>query len=519
MQNLHSMRCCLRAASKGPAIAAVILLILTGLAKGQGSFLEVGPITDSLNDFIKAKPSAAMDAGGNHVVAWTSVGSEPFAAFFRLTDAAGDTIGLPVQVSPYPEHFVTSSPAVAMKANGQFVIAWTKVDSSPFAVFYRRYDASGTLSGDVTQVSPSEHFVTSSPSVAMDANGNFVIAWTKVGSSPFAVFFQRYDASGTLSGDVTQVSPPKHLVTSSPSVAMDANGNFVIAWTKVGSSPLAVFSRRYDASGTLSADVTRVSPEGHSVTAPPTVAMAADGAFVVAWNEVGSTFDAFAQLYTASSKPVNSAFIVNESGVVRSDSDPDPGREPEAPVAVAMNANGNFTVVWTEVGSEFSVFARRFDADGDPSGSQFKVSLDGMFVTAPPTVAASLGNASHAVAWTGGSSFQVAHKLFVEDVTAVSSQTITIPENYALEQNYPNPFNPTTIINYDVPSAGHVELKIYNTLGQEIRTLANSIHPVGAHQVSWDGRDGNENIVASGVYFYQLKADSIVKTRKMLFIR
>ena len=466
MQNLHSMRCCLRAASKGPAIAAVILLILTGLAKGQGSFLEVGPITDSLNDFIKAKPSAAMDAGGNHVVAWTSVGREPFAAFFRLTDAAGDTIGPPVQVSPYPEHFVTSSPAVAMKANGQFVIAWTKVDSSPFAVFYRRYDASGTLSGDVTQVSPSEHFV-----------------------------------------------------TSSPSVAMDANGNFVIAWTKVGSSPLAVFSRRYDASGTLSADVTRVSPEGHSVTAPPTVAMAADGAFVVAWNEVGSTFDAFAQLYTASSKPVNSAFIVNESGVVRSDSDPDPGREPEAPVAVAMNANGNFTVAWTEVGSEFSVFARRFDADGDPSGSQFKVSLDGMFVTAPPTVAASLGNASHAVAWTGGSSFQVAHKLFVEDVTAVSSQTITIPENYALAQNYPNPFNPTTIINYDVPSAGHVELKIYNTLGQEIRTLANSIHPVGAHQVSWDGRDGNENIVASGVYFYQLKADSIVKTRKMLFIR
>ncbi len=95
----------------------------------------------------------------------------------------------------------------------------------------------------------------------------------------------------------------------------------------------------------------------------------------------------------------------------------------------------------------------------------------------------------------------------------------SVPRRFSLHQNFPNPFNPTTTIKYEVPTAGNVELKIYNQLGQETRKLANSIKPVGMHQVVWDGRNGQGKIVTSGVYFYRLRAGSFVQTRKMLFIR
>ncbi len=104
-------------------------------------------------------------------------------------------------------------------------------------------------------------------------------------------------------------------------------------------------------------------------------------------------------------------------------------------------------------------------------------------------------------------------------VTGFAGEPSILPASFSLDQNYPNPFNPTTIINYDVASAGHVELKVYNQLGQEIGTLVNSMKQIGSHQVVWEGKDNQGNVVSSGVYFYQLKSSSFMQTRKMLFIR
>lgn len=103
--------------------------------------------------------------------------------------------------------------------------------------------------------------------------------------------------------------------------------------------------------------------------------------------------------------------------------------------------------------------------------------------------------------------------------TTVTDHSLGLPVVFTIKQNYPNPFNPSTTINYYVSSAAKVELKIYNQLGQEIRTLENSVQTNGAHQTLWDGRDGNGNSVSSGLYFYRLKAGSFVETRKMLLIR
>ncbi|NIR47041.1 T9SS type A sorting domain-containing protein [candidate division KSB1 bacterium] len=95
----------------------------------------------------------------------------------------------------------------------------------------------------------------------------------------------------------------------------------------------------------------------------------------------------------------------------------------------------------------------------------------------------------------------------------------TIPVDYGLEQNYPNPFNPETEIRFRLPEASQVVLKVYNILGEEIRTLSNSPYTAGTHKVRWDGKDNSGNSVSSGVYLYRITAGDFMQTKKMSLVR
>ncbi len=94
-----------------------------------------------------------------------------------------------------------------------------------------------------------------------------------------------------------------------------------------------------------------------------------------------------------------------------------------------------------------------------------------------------------------------------------------VPNEFELFQNYPNPFNPITTIRYDLPKASKVVLKIYNILGQEVRTLVNSSQTTGEKSVIWDGRDAFGQEVSSGIYLYRLKAGYFIQSRKMLLMQ
>ena len=95
----------------------------------------------------------------------------------------------------------------------------------------------------------------------------------------------------------------------------------------------------------------------------------------------------------------------------------------------------------------------------------------------------------------------------------------TLPGHYALFQNYPNPFNPETQISYQIPEDNFVSLIIFNSLGQEIRTLINEDQQAGNFSVLWDGRDSVGELVGSGFYFYVLKAGDFSGTQKALLLR
>jgi hypothetical protein len=98
----------------------------------------------------------------------------------------------------------------------------------------------------------------------------------------------------------------------------------------------------------------------------------------------------------------------------------------------------------------------------------------------------------------------------VTDVEEDQGNTV-IPSIFALEQNYPNPFNPTTTINFDVPNASNVILKVYDVLGNEITTLVNEELSPGSYEATFDGSG-----LSSGVYFYRMQAGDFVEIRKLV---
>jgi 1,4-alpha-glucan branching enzyme len=115
-----------------------------------------------------------------------------------------------------------------------------------------------------------------------------------------------------------------------------------------------------------------------------------------------------------------------------------------------------------------------------------------------------------------------------EGILSEVNEIADIPSQFSLEQNYPNPFNPSTKIRYTIPTSplnpspyqgeGHrerwVTLKVYDILGKAVTTLVNEEQSLGIYEVEFNG-----NNLSSGVYFYQLKADNFVITKKLILMK
>ncbi len=107
----------------------------------------------------------------------------------------------------------------------------------------------------------------------------------------------------------------------------------------------------------------------------------------------------------------------------------------------------------------------------------------------------------------------------------VGGQSPSVPVAFELNQNYPNPFNPSTTIKFTLPSSKDggailsTTLKIYNVLGEVVRTLVDEPMTPGVHHIIWDGRDEVGNQVASGIYFYRLRAGALQDTKKMVLMK
>lgn len=95
----------------------------------------------------------------------------------------------------------------------------------------------------------------------------------------------------------------------------------------------------------------------------------------------------------------------------------------------------------------------------------------------------------------------------------------SVSRDFSLSQNYPNPFNPETTIEYTLPKPTFVKLKIFDVLGQEVKTLVNELQQSGVRSVVWDGKNNQGQLVPSGLYIYQIVADGFIQSSKSMLLK
>jgi hypothetical protein len=104
-------------------------------------------------------------------------------------------------------------------------------------------------------------------------------------------------------------------------------------------------------------------------------------------------------------------------------------------------------------------------------------------------------------------------------VTLGVLQVESTPTEFTLLQNYPNPFNPETTIKYNLAESGDVHLRIYNIVGQVVRTLVSERQSAGRYQMRWAGTDDRGLTVSSGIYFYQITAGKFQDVKRLMLLK
>ncbi len=105
-------------------------------------------------------------------------------------------------------------------------------------------------------------------------------------------------------------------------------------------------------------------------------------------------------------------------------------------------------------------------------------------------------------------------RILTGQLIGVNDPSVNIPSDFRLFQNYPNPFNPVTKISFELPAQGNVEVRVYDASGRETALLFSGVKSSGRHELLFDASK-----LSSGVYFYTMKTDKILLTRKMVLIK
>ncbi|MDZ7764151.1 MAG: family 16 glycosylhydrolase [Melioribacteraceae bacterium] len=118
------------------------------------------------------------------------------------------------------------------------------------------------------------------------------------------------------------------------------------------------------------------------------------------------------------------------------------------------------------------------------------------------------------ITFTNEIDYAVISGIEIEQITTDVENEETINNSFQLNQNYPNPFNPETIIEYSISKSSHVNLTIYNSLGEKVETIINDVKDAGTHSILF-----NPHGYSSGVYFYELHAGNNKETKKMVYLK
>jgi hypothetical protein len=335
-------------------------------------------------------PDLAIAPGGSFIVVWEGYQQNDlgFAIFAQRFDSSGAALAVEFMVNSFTDE--NYDPEVAADASGDFVVVW-RADARNDApngddeVYGQRFDSNGGPSGLEFRVNSHTLYRQLYPTVAMEADGDFVVAWSSAGqdgddgpSGISGIFAQRFGSSGASKGLEFMVNTFTSGQQRSPAIAAEDNGDFVITWesNNADDDSYGIRGQRFDSAGAKLGTEFAVNSFTTGTQYRSAVAMDDDGDFVVVWTSSGQPQvglnNVYGQRFASSGASFGGEFLVNESSYADTYLDSLPVAR-----AVAMDADGDFAVVWTDRdydNNDTHVQGRLFGSNGSPGGPEFAVS-------------------------------------------------------------------------------------------------------------------------------------------------
>ena len=312
---------------------------------------------------------------------------------------------------------------------------------------------------------------TLSPKLVSDNEDGVYVCWLELTQSEdyFDLYAQhvtsdsvcRWGEGGML---VAQSIPGNYMVYPNPLPAVDAHNNLVLVW------------RQQDPDHSYEIRALKLSPSGQQLWGDP--------------------------VYVC----------LSDSTIYRN------------PSVISDGSDGIF-VVWARAMHGTRTYVQHLDACGNVPNDPFWIPLDGRLISSSTHLQSSPnavgdGSGDVVVSWIQAphnvyhTAYSIrAQRLTLEQTTSAKPRA-SVPRRFALDPAFPNPFNPLAVIRFELAVRGMVELKVYDVLGREVATLVNQPMEAGEHSVRFDAAN-----LASGVYFYRLKARNFTQTRKMVLLR
>jgi hypothetical protein len=477
---------------------------------------------DTNNAFIKYQSKLSINKSGNSIIVWIEERTNLHSAnvicqrFNNVFKRIGNNIIVNIEL---PDTSIACDAAI--RKDNSFGVLWQKINSitpNRSKILFRLFDSNGfpLTNGIIVNDTIIDFF--GYPAIASDGSNGFIVVFVypkSVGGTD--VFYQKLDSLGNKIGHNVNVSLIGSVyispIESGPKIAVRKDGSFIITWQDIRppSVPTGdIYMQMFDKNGVPVGVNTKVNDpdfEPEDLQCAPQIAVDSSGGFTIAFDDVPYSTNVYRVKYQRFDKNGvklgSNKLLYNGIHCVLKQ--------------MSSDEQGNLDFLLEYV-SGMDLCNLRVNKNDSTIGNFFAVS--NYSSSAKVGYDLKLYDGKIYSTWgdkrNGGWDIYANVRSFINPDSTVGIVQIgtEVPVEYSLSQNYPNPFNPVTKINFAIPKAGMVTIKLYDILGREVSRLVNEFKAAGEYTI-----DFNADRLSSGVYFYRMETSGFSDIKKMMLLK
>jgi hypothetical protein len=474
------------------------LLLIPTESKAQWQ-ADVRLTNDILTSYTSLNNAWCVASSGNNVFAvwFDERDGNPEIYYKRSTDGG---ISWEADARLTNTNAQSNVPSIALSGSDVHVV-WRDSQDGNAEIYHKHSTDNGISWGTDTRLSNNTS-ASDFPSVSVSGSDVYVV-WRDFRDGNDEIYYKHSTDSGTNWGSETRLTNSSGL-SEEPSVS--TSGSFVhAAWYDNRDGNVEIYYKRSIDNGTSWGADTRLT-NNSGTSYEPSISVSGSVVHLVWRDDRDGNFEIYYKRSTDSGTNWSTdTRLTNASG--------------DSWYPSVSVSNLFVHTVWMENrDGNFEIYYKRSTDSGTSWEADTRLTSNDYFSWYPSV--ASSGSGVHVV-WQDirAGNWEIYYKRNpTGNVTGIENTNSELPTAFMLEQNYPNPFNPSSIIGYRLSINSMVTLKVYDLIGREVVTLVNEEKQAGSYETEFQSAVGNHQL-ASGIYYYQLRAGDYIETKKMILIK